>query len=197
MICNKKKLSIKRKYPSVLHVSPNVEDGSPIHCINFKPTNRNSIRASRVFKFNLLRKWLLIAFCLEKPLSHCLALFPISLAIFNHRLNSRLQKSSFSNNGRGFTSSSRGVSTSRRGTPFLLDHRRLSRPTPRYSAPELAHVKQHTRSMECGAYGHWCQECPHLMSLSPKPMRDYHSTRVHFAEASPSLSFFSYDSSLK
>ena len=37
----KKKLSIKRKYPSVLHVSPNVEDGSPIHCINFEPTNRN------------------------------------------------------------------------------------------------------------------------------------------------------------
>ena len=41
MICNKKKLSIERKYPLVLHVSPNVEDGSPIHCINFKPTNRN------------------------------------------------------------------------------------------------------------------------------------------------------------
>ena len=41
LICNKKKLSIKRKYPSVLHVSPNVEFGTPIHCINFKPTNRN------------------------------------------------------------------------------------------------------------------------------------------------------------
>ena len=41
LICNKKKLSIKRKYPSVSHVSPNVEDGSPIHCINFKPTKRN------------------------------------------------------------------------------------------------------------------------------------------------------------
>ena len=37
----KKKLSIERKYPSVLHVSPNVEDGSPIHCIHFKPTKRN------------------------------------------------------------------------------------------------------------------------------------------------------------
>ena len=41
MICNKKKLSIERKYPSVSHVSPNVEDGSPIHCIHFKPTKRN------------------------------------------------------------------------------------------------------------------------------------------------------------
>ena len=41
LICNKEKLSIKRKYPSVSHVSPNVEDGSPIHCMNFKPTNRN------------------------------------------------------------------------------------------------------------------------------------------------------------
>ena len=45
-----------------------------------------------VFKFNLLRKWLLIAFCLENPLSHCLALFPVSLAISDHRLNSRLQR---------------------------------------------------------------------------------------------------------
>jgi hypothetical protein len=36
-----KKLSIERKYPSVSHVSPNVEDGRPIHCIHFKPTKRN------------------------------------------------------------------------------------------------------------------------------------------------------------
>ena len=41
MICNKKILSIERKYPSVSHVSPNVEDGRPIHCIHFKPTKRN------------------------------------------------------------------------------------------------------------------------------------------------------------
>ena len=42
LICNQKKLiSIESNYPSVLHVSPNVEDGSPIHCINFEPTNRN------------------------------------------------------------------------------------------------------------------------------------------------------------
>ena len=40
LICNKK-LSIEHKYPSVLHVYPNVEDGSPIHCIHFKPTKRN------------------------------------------------------------------------------------------------------------------------------------------------------------
>ena len=38
---NRKKKSIKHKYPSVLHVSQNVEDDSPIHCINFKPTKRN------------------------------------------------------------------------------------------------------------------------------------------------------------
>ena len=37
----KENLSIERKYPLVLHVSRNVEDGSPIHCINFEPTNRN------------------------------------------------------------------------------------------------------------------------------------------------------------
>ena len=89
LICNQKKLkSIESNYPSVLHVSPNVEDGSPIHCINFKPTNRTCKRTSRVFKFNLLRKWLLIAFCLENPLSHCLALFPVRLAISDHRFNS-------------------------------------------------------------------------------------------------------------
>ena len=50
------------------------------------------IRASRVAKFNLLRKCLLIAFCLENPLSHCLVLFPVSLAISYHLLNSRLQR---------------------------------------------------------------------------------------------------------
>ena len=40
--CNKqtKTLSIEHKYPTVSHVSPNVEDGSPIHCIRFKPTKR-------------------------------------------------------------------------------------------------------------------------------------------------------------
>ena len=41
LICYKKKLSIEFKYPSVSHVSSNDEDGSPIHCINFKPTKRN------------------------------------------------------------------------------------------------------------------------------------------------------------
>jgi hypothetical protein len=40
LIYNKKKLSIERKYPSVLHVSPDVEDGSPIHCIKLEPTNK-------------------------------------------------------------------------------------------------------------------------------------------------------------
>ena len=48
-------------------------------------------RASRVFKFNLMCKWLLIAFCVKNPLSHC-TLFLVSLAIFAHRLNSRLQR---------------------------------------------------------------------------------------------------------
>ena len=57
------------------------------------PQKETRKRASRVFfKFNLLRKWLLIAFCMENPLSHCLALFPVSLTISDNRLNSRLQK---------------------------------------------------------------------------------------------------------
>ena len=37
----KKKLSIERKGPLVSHVSPNVKDGSLIHCIHFKPTKRD------------------------------------------------------------------------------------------------------------------------------------------------------------
>jgi hypothetical protein len=40
LICNIF-FSIEWKYPSVLHVSPNVEDGSPIHCIHFKSTKRD------------------------------------------------------------------------------------------------------------------------------------------------------------
>ena len=40
LICNKK-TKIERKYPLVSHVSPNVGNGSPIHCINFKPAKRN------------------------------------------------------------------------------------------------------------------------------------------------------------
>ena len=48
------------------------------------PQRKNCIRTSRVFKFNLLCRWLLIAFCLEDPLSHCLALFTVSLTISDH-----------------------------------------------------------------------------------------------------------------
>ena len=61
-----KKLSIECKYPSVSHISPNVEDDSPIHCLYFKSQRETRTRASRVFKFNLLRKWLLIAFLFGK-----------------------------------------------------------------------------------------------------------------------------------
>ena len=56
------------------------------------PQRETRIRASRVLRFNLLRKWLLIAFCLENPLSHCLTLFPTSLAISDHCLNSQSQR---------------------------------------------------------------------------------------------------------
>ena len=41
LICNKKKPSIECKYLLVSHVSPNVEEGSPIHRIHFKATKRN------------------------------------------------------------------------------------------------------------------------------------------------------------
>ena len=88
-----------------------------------------------------------------------------------------------SHSGRG----SRGVFSSRRGISFTPD-RRQSRFPPRYSAAELAHVKQHTRCIECGAYGHWRQECPRLSHsdsiLPTTPTRDFRTSRVHLADAS-------------
>ena len=69
----------------------------------------------------------------------------------------------FSPSGRGFLpNSGRGISPFRRGSS-LPDSHRPSRSTPWCSAAELAHVKQHTRCIECGDYGHWRQECPHLL----------------------------------
>ena len=43
------------------------------------PQRMTCVRASRVFKFNLLREWLLIAFSLENPLSQITMLDGMSL----------------------------------------------------------------------------------------------------------------------
>ena len=86
----KKKLLVEHKYSSVLHVSSNVEDSSPIHCINFKPTKRNSHESIRGLQVQPIAAFDSILF--GKILSHCLALFPVHLAISDHRLNSRLQR---------------------------------------------------------------------------------------------------------
>ena len=100
----------------------------------------------------------------------------------------------FPTSGRGFLpTSGRGISQLRRGASFL-DARRSSRPIPRYSAAELAHVKQHTRCIECGEYGHWRQECPHLYPDNSESIHSASSTRVHLADVSPTS--FSSDSSL-
>ena len=45
------------------------------------PQRETHIRASRIFKFNLLHKWLLIAFCLEKPLSQITILDGMSIIL--------------------------------------------------------------------------------------------------------------------
>ena len=85
---------------------------------------------------------------------------------------------------------------------FFFHDRRPFRPSRRYSATELAHLKQHTHCIECGAYGHWRQECPRLISTRPmsipstESMRDYHSSHVHFVDVSPSLPSISFVSSL-
>lgn len=93
------------------------------------------------------------------------------------------------------------MSSSHRGTFFFHDCRPF-RPSRRYSATELAHLKQHTHCIECGAYGHWRQECPRLISTRPmsipstESMRDYRSSHVHFVDVSPSLPSISSVSSL-
>jgi hypothetical protein len=50
----KKKLSIDRKYPSILHVASNVEDGSPIHCVHFKPTTRDPHKSIKGLQVQLI-----------------------------------------------------------------------------------------------------------------------------------------------
>ena len=93
LICNKKK-----NYQSSVSILQShmflqmLKMVAPSFAYTSSPKRDSRIRASRVVKFNLLRKWLLIAFCLKIPLSHCLALFPASLAIYDHHLNSRLQR---------------------------------------------------------------------------------------------------------
>ena len=87
------KLSIELKFLLVLHVSPkNVEDGSPIHCTNLKPTNRNLHKSIKDLQVQPIARVAFDCILLENPLSHCLALFLVSLAISYHRLNSRFTK---------------------------------------------------------------------------------------------------------
>ena len=87
----KKKLSIEPKDPSVSHVSPNVEDGSLILCINFKPTKRNPHKSIKGLQVQEIAQVAFDCILFGKS-SHFLALFPISLAISHHRLNSRLKR---------------------------------------------------------------------------------------------------------
>src|SRR6202022_4841426 len=50
----KQKLSIEHKYLLVSHVSPNVEDASPIHCIHFKPTKRDPHKSIKGLQVQLV-----------------------------------------------------------------------------------------------------------------------------------------------
>ena len=47
-------LSIKCKYPLVSHVSPNVEDASPIHCVHFKATKRDPHKSIKGLQVQLI-----------------------------------------------------------------------------------------------------------------------------------------------
>ena len=89
LICNKKQnLSIERKYPLVSHVSSIVEDGSPIHCIYFMSTKRDMHKSIKDLQVQPIARVAFDCILLENPLSHCLALFLVSLAISDHRFNS-------------------------------------------------------------------------------------------------------------
>ena len=80
LICNRQnKLSIGRKYPLVLHVSPNVEDGSPIHCIHFKPTKRDLHKSIKGLHVQLIAQVAFDCICLENPLSQIAILDEMSI----------------------------------------------------------------------------------------------------------------------
>ena len=68
MICNKK-LLIQRKYQRSSMFIQMLKMVAQSIASTSSPQRETRIRASRVFNFNLLRKRLLIAFCLENTLS--------------------------------------------------------------------------------------------------------------------------------
>ena len=92
LICNQKKLLIECKYPSVSHVSPKVEDCSPIHCIKFKPTKRNPHKSIKGLQVQLIAQVVFHCILFGKS-SHCLTLFPIKghLCILGHVSWARFQ----------------------------------------------------------------------------------------------------------
>ena len=48
-----------------LNVSPNVEDGTPIHCINYKPTNRNPHKSIKGLQVQRIAQVAFDCICLE------------------------------------------------------------------------------------------------------------------------------------
>ena len=62
-------MSIECKYLSVSHVYANVQDGSPIHFIHFKPTKRDMHKSIKGFRVQPIAQMASDCILFEKPLS--------------------------------------------------------------------------------------------------------------------------------
>ena len=79
LIWNKKKIWIERKYPSIWHVSPKGEDGSPIHSIQFKPTKRHRHKTIKGPQVQLIAPMAFDCIFKENPLSQIAILYGMSI----------------------------------------------------------------------------------------------------------------------
>ena len=70
------------RYPLVLHVSPNVEDGRPIHCIHFKHTKRNPHKSIKGLQVPPVVQVAFDCIFLENPLSQIAILDGMSIIFF-------------------------------------------------------------------------------------------------------------------
>ena len=82
----------KKNYLSSLQVSPIVGDGSPIHGINFEPTNRKLYKSIKDLQLQPIVQVAFDCILFGKSSLTLPCLVPSSSRYLYHRLNSRLQK---------------------------------------------------------------------------------------------------------
>ena len=79
MICNKKNYQLRISILQSCMFVQMLKMVAQAIASTSSPQRETRIRASRVFKFNLLRKWLVVAYCLENPLSQIAILDGMSI----------------------------------------------------------------------------------------------------------------------